>query len=130
MPRVTHPEGGRVMVKQSDQGETDINVIVRRARQAGMLPPPQGTPKYGDFTDLGTFHEHVNRVHEAIDQFMLLPARLRQFCGNDVGRFLDLVHTPEGLAQLRELGLDPARTPETATPEETPAAPQEPPATP
>lgn len=124
--KVTHPEGGRVMVKQSDQGDADINVIVRRARQAGMLPPMQGTPRYGDFTGNGSFHDVLNQVHEAQEQFMLLPAAVRQACQNDVGVFLEKVHTDEGLLELAKLGLAEVSVPETAKPQPTPAPAPEP----
>lgn len=115
--RVTHPEGGRVMVKQSDQGEADINVIVRRARQGGFLPPPSQTPRYGDFSSFASFHASLNQVRAAEDEFGALPARVRQLCANDLGVFLDKVHTPEGLAELVEAGLPGERVPETARPE-------------
>lgn len=114
--RVTHPEGGRVITKQSDAGNADINVIVRRARQEGFLPPGAATPRYGDFTSLGTFHEHQNRVLEAEEQFMAVPAAVRQACGNDVGRFLEKVFDDEGRKELLELGLDPERVPAAARP--------------
>lgn len=131
--RVTHPEGGRILTKQADAGDTDINVIVRRARQVGMLPPGGSVPRYGDFHEIGSFHETLMQVQEAQDSFMALPSKLRAFCSNDVGVFLDKVHTPEGLQQLLDLGLDPGRVPPLApapAPVEPAAAPASEPAVP
>lgn len=116
--RVTQPEGGRVMTKQSDQGDTDINVIIRRARQTGALPPGRGAPRYGDFTSFPSFHEALAQVREAEAEFMELPAAVRQACQNDVGTFLEMVHQDEGRKRLLELGLDGGRVPATAKPEE------------
>lgn len=112
--RVTQPSGGRSLTKQADAGDADINVIVRRARQAGMLPPGRGTPRYGDFTGVQSFQAALDQVMQARAEFMELPARVRQACGNDVGVFLDVIYngSEEQREHLRELGLDPRRVPE------------------
>lgn len=126
-PRVHHPEGGKLMTKQSDQGNTDINVIVKRARALGGLPPGRAVPRYGDFTNRPTFHEALSQVRQAEADFMELPARVRQLCSNDVGVFLDMVHDDEQRELLLEAGLDGGRIPEsvkpTPEPEPTPPAP-------
>lgn len=116
MARVFQPEGGVMRTKQADAGDADINVIVRRARQTGSLPPPGRVPRYGDFTDGGSFHERLSQLREAEAEFMELPARVRQLCQNDPGMFLDMVHDPEGLAELVEAGLPGVRIPESAVP--------------
>lgn len=132
MARVQHRAGGRMMTKQADAAASDINAIVRRARQAGTLPPGRGVQgRYGDFTGVGSFHEALLKVEEAEMQFLELPARVRQACSNDVGEFLDKCQDEEQLEMLLELGLDPKRVPKPKEEEppkepaaETPKEPQ------
>lgn len=121
--RVHPPEGGRQMTKQSDLGDTDINVIVKRARALGGLPPGRAVPRYGDFTNRPTFHEALSQVRQAEADFMELPARVRQLCSNDVGVFLDMVHDDEQRELLLEAGLDGGRIPTSAQPAEPEPSP-------
>lgn len=115
-----HPGGGRLLTKQADAGEADINTIVRRARQVGALPPPGQPPRYGDFTGVESFHAALSLVKSAEAEFGALPSAVRQACENDVGVFLEMVHSPAGLLELQELGLPGVSVPESAR---TPAAP-------
>lgn len=121
--RIFHPTGGRRLTKQSDAGDADINTIVRRARQAGGLPPASAVPKYGDFTSLDSFHGAMSQVREAQIAFSQLPSAVRSACSNDPGVFLEMVHDEEGLQELLELGLDPGRLPESARVAPEPPAP-------
>lgn len=109
-----HPEGGRVLVKQSMAMESDVNQIVAR-HVAHSVPFPEGTrARYGDFTGLSDFHDALNRVQAAEREFEALPAAVRELCGNDPGEFLRLVFDPAGRADLVELGLVGAAVPPAA----------------
>lgn len=121
-----HPSGGRKMTKQSMAAETDINAIVKR-HIAFRMPLPEGPPSYGDFTGFGDFHAAQNQVVEAREQFLALPAHIRDYCENDPGKFLDLVFDPARRAELVKLGLLPEQVP-AAAPAGDPPIPADPPA--
>jgi len=109
-------KGGKA-AKQSFERESNINVIVERARRAGALPPPERKPRYGDFSNVPDFQTALEHVHHTQDLFSQLPARIRQACANDPGEFLRRLSDPalqklmveEGLATLKEL---PPRQPD------------------
>lgn len=102
---------GETMTKQSMAMETDINAIVARHIAHGVPFPEGDTAVYGDFSDGLTYHEACNAVLEAQATFMLLPAAVRDYCDNDPGRFLDLVHDPSKRADMEALGLVPQAVP-------------------
>lgn len=108
--RVVHPKGGELMTKHSMALDTDVNQIVKRHIQFGM-PLPVGEAKYGDFSGTTDYHDALNRVFEAREQFEALPAAVRDACRNDPGVFLEKVASPEGREELGKLGLDAGRVP-------------------
>lgn len=109
--RVTHRSGGKVMTKQSEFENANINSIMNRWMQSGIAPVMTQTPKYGDFTGITDFHRAMNQVHGAEEEFMALPAAVRREADHDVGQFLEMVATQEGLEVLIGLGLPADRTP-------------------
>jgi len=124
--RVTHAGGGRMMTKQAEAAETDINAIIRRHRQMGVPFPQGGDANYGDFSNALDFHSALNRVREAEQTFALLPPDVREFCQNDPGRFLDLVMDPDRRDELVALGLVEGAMPAAAKPAAAPPAPAPP----
>lgn len=119
--RVTHPGGGRLMTKQAEAAETDINNIVRRHRVTGAPFPVNQNATYGDFSSGADFHAMVTRVREAELTFALLPAEVREAAKNDPGEFLNMVFDPTRRAELVELGLVEAAIPAAAVPAPEPA---------
>jgi len=119
--RVTHPGGGRLMTKQAEASETDINTIVRRHISQRVPFPADGNASYGDFSEGSDFHAMLNRVREAEHTFAMLPVEVREYCANDPGRFLDLVYDPERREELVKLGLVDAAVPAAAKPPVEPA---------
>lgn len=109
-----HPEGGRVMVKQSMAAETDINAVVAR-HVAHRIPfSMDARATYGDFSTIGDYQSALDRVMAAKADFMMLPAAVRDHCENDPGRFLELVFDPGKRGELEALGLVEAAAPEAA----------------
>jgi len=113
---VRHPEGGRVMTKAAEQESSDINVIMRRWKVSGVAPVTGQSPRYGDFASGLEYHEAMNRVRQASEDFDALPSDVRSHVRNDPGEFLDMVFDPERVDELVQLGLvterNPAVTPE------------------
>lgn len=116
--KVLAPGGGRKMTKQSMAAETDINQIVARHVAHGTPFFPDGRASYGDFTGIGDYHGCLNAVTRAQDDFMRLPAAVRDHCKNDPGEFLSLVFDVDRREELVKLGLV-----EAAIPAAAPAAP-------
>jgi len=119
--RVQHAGGGRLMTKQAEAAETDMNAIIRRHRNTGAPFPVNGNATYGDFSGSLDFHAALTRVREAELTFALLPAEVREAARNDPGVFLDMVHDPEKRDELVKLGLVEAAIP--AAPVEAPVEP-------
>lgn len=104
--RVTHPEGGKVMVKQAMRDEVDANRIMEKWIKQGQFPRgPAGQPMYGDFGSGFDYHRALNAVRAAQEEFQALPSRVRTRCRNDPAEFLQLCSDPKNLDELRGLGL-------------------------
>lgn len=111
--RVVHPEGGEKMTKEADRPSSDINVIMSRYVQTGVLPPGGRQPTYGDFEDSGSLHENMNRLLEGQAAFMALPSRVREEFHNDLGEFVDFLHDPNTTREdFEAVGLVEAQLPE------------------
>lgn len=124
--RVYHRKSGPTRTKQSEAPATDINRIMDKYVKTGKVPGAGEIYSYGDFSGAVDFHTAMNRVRQAEEQFMDLPAHVRKHCDNDPGKFLDLVMDSAGRAELESLGLvsdfAPPGAPE---PEPGNSAPQE-----
>lgn len=114
--RVVHPEGGRVMTKQSDALKTDVNHILERWVSHGQVPRGGGNPTYGDFSQGLDFHAALSQVRVAEEHFERLPAHIRKHVHNDPGEFLDLVMDEARRPELEELGLVPELVPAAIAP--------------
>lgn len=100
--------------KQASKDECDVNRIVKRFNETGHVSHVRnGQPLYGDFDTVETFHEAMNIVTNAQEQFALLPAEIRKRFANDPASFLQFVGDPANADELVKMGL--------ATKRETPA---------
>lgn len=106
--------GGRT--RQSEKDACDINVIVNQF-QRGVIPAHvvNRVAEYG-FVPAMNFQDCMNQVREAKETFAGLPSETREFFGNDPGRFVNYVATPEKLAELVKLGLVIPKAPEAEPP--------------
>lgn len=121
---VVHPEGGRVMTKQSMALESDINQIVARHVAHGVPFPAGLNPTYGDFSDHDGYHAALSDVMRAQHEFSRLPAAVREHCQNDPGEFLRMVYDPSRRGELEKLGLVEAAAPAAAPPADSSGAPE------
>lgn len=119
--------------QQHMRDETDINVIVGKFRQTGMLPQIPIPPTYQTFGEVFDFQSAMNAIKNAQDSFMALPANIRSRFENDPARFVAYVDhclEREDLDPLREMGLAVAKAvpelPEQGTPKEAAPAPKTP----
>lgn len=86
------------LTEQSHVKDADINNIVRKYEQTGIIDPflvREGAGYYGDFTQHRDFQENLNTVIAAQDAFAALPARVRALYDNDPAKLmkhLDFIH--------------------------------------
>ena len=106
------------LTQQQFKEESDINTIVARFGITGIMPENFGMPSSSDFTEtVSDYHTALNMVRQADEDFMLLPANVRERFRNDPQNLMDFVENPANLAEARELKL--------ARPEETVVLPHE-----
>lgn len=92
-PAFDFSEGDRTT--QENKDECDINQIM--ARWQRNQPPTHiktSSPQYGDFSSVGEYQDAILRVQAVSAHFATLPARVRDACGNDPARYLEVVGDP------------------------------------
>lgn len=95
-------------VQQHLAAETDINNIMAKYAKTGELrhiSPMMG--EYGDFSDAPDYQTALNRIMDAENLFMELPARVRDRFGNDPAQFVVFATDGKNIDELRSLGLAP-----------------------
>lgn len=91
---------------QSEKDNCDINVILRRFRVTGQMPPGSTrVPSYGDYDAAGDFQSAMNVIREAQEQFAALPSGVRARFGNDPQMFLEFCSKPENVDEMLKMGL-------------------------
>lgn len=92
--------------KQSFQDECDINNIMKKYEDTGILPGMiQQNPQYGEFADVPSYHEALNTIAHAHEQFEALSAHTRDRFDNDPAKFLAFVNNPKNGEELIKMGL-------------------------
>lgn len=91
--------------QQSFKEDADINVIVKKFTQTGIIDNlAKQQPSYRDNSDL-TFTEAMYAVKDAETEFKKLPSEVRTHFENDAAQYLDAITDPERIAELSDLGL-------------------------
>lgn len=114
---VRHPYDGlgrRHQISFASQGRTrqefaddaNMRLMIQKYR-AGQQPPQihEGQSFFGSFENQGDFQESMNRVREAEELFLQLPARVRDAVGNSPDEFIGAISDPTRVKHLVELGL-------------------------
>lgn len=102
--------------KQHFKNETNINQIMARYRQTGLLPPgSRKAAQYGDFTGPESYLEAVAIIQQAQEQFDMLPSKARNAYQGDPSQLLyDVAAAPTNAdtkRKLQELGILKGETP-------------------
>lgn len=101
------------MTVQSEKNACDINVIVDRYlnHEIPMVDPMKvrsGEPQFGDFSDIPDLQTAQNKLIEANEMFMELPAKVRKRFDNDPTLFVEFVQDYENNKdEMVELGILP-----------------------
>lgn len=98
-------ETGPGLTHQSFKDDVDINNIVSRFEQTGILDHQnQREPLYGDY-DSEDLHTAMNIVADANSMFADLPSSIRNRFHNNPAEYLDFCQNPDNIDELVDLGL-------------------------
>lgn len=106
----TNKERPTGRTKQSFAEEADINNIMKKYKDHGILPDLiRQDPHYGDFSEVATYQESLNIVILAQEQFNGLSAELRGRFNNDPAKFLEFANDPANAQEMVDRGLATVR---------------------
>lgn len=103
---VDFSHGGKTV--QSDAYDCDINNIMARYKQTGVMPLKMIRSKrgvYADVSEFGDYTDCLNKVAHAEQMFMSLPAKVRDRFANNPAAFLAFASDPNNAQELIDLGL-------------------------
>lgn len=89
---------------QSDKEDADINTIVRRFGLTGELPGDLAMPQSGDFAGLPDFHSAMNLVRATQEEFLRVPAHIRERFNNDPQRLMAFLDDASNRDEAKRLG--------------------------
>lgn len=97
---------GPSKTQQSAKEETDVNAILKRYSKTGVITHVNEVKAaYGDFSDVGTYQEAIDKVQNAMSEFMDLPANIRKEFHNDPANMVEFLEDPKNAKKAVELGL-------------------------
>lgn len=124
--RKPYKTSGESMTKQSFKDECDINNILKKYQKTGLLN--HVNQHKGDYTDLTQnvdYHTAQNMIIQAQNSFNSLPSSIRLKFNNDPGQFLDFVHNPDNVDEMKSMGLIKSTGTEVIAPPAIPSVPVE-----
>jgi phage internal scaffolding protein len=123
--RVLTDVGGPSRTKQSFADSTDINNIMAGYIHNGVIDHVnERQPQYANLIGASDFHTAQVQIRAAIESFEALPGSIRDRFDNDPHSFLEFVHDPDNLPEMRKMGLANPERPKKAP--EAPPQPSEP----
>lgn len=107
-PLITEDDG---RVQHQFKEESDINNIVGRYRETGILGDPSLSsgkqPMFGDFSNTVSYHESRTKLIQAKEDFANLPAKVRDRFKNDPEKLIKFIDDDKNRAEAEKLGLIP-----------------------
>lgn len=97
---------GESLTEQNHRPLCDINAIVARARETGIMPQVDEGAVFGDFSDGQDFLDMQCKLAEAKNLFHELPNKVRKHFKNQPGLFIDALATEEGQEEIKNLGVN------------------------
>lgn len=94
--------------QQQFKDECDINAIMRRYETTGRIDWLNSRdPEWGDFTGIPSYHDALEAVRRAQEDFDEMPAKLRDEFDNDPAKFVAFMQDEKNYDRAVELGLVP-----------------------
>lgn len=96
---------GPTMTDEQFKDECDVNVILSRFLETGVVPRSRGVGQFLDVSQIGDFQSLMQKVDDARSRFAELPSSIRSRFGHDAGAFLDFVGDPANVEECIKLGI-------------------------
>ena len=99
---------GKGLTQQCFKDECDINNIIARYEQTGLIGDGSFSPRepmFGDYSEIPDFQVVRNQMAKGVEIFESLPARVRQMFDNDVALYCEFIANRDNLDEACELGL-------------------------
>lgn len=95
------------LTEQSHKQECDINCIINRYKKTGVLGGIDQAREmfFGDFSEVGSYHEVQNIIKDAGEKFLQLPSEVRSAFDNDPAKLLDALKDNSQIGKLIDLGI-------------------------
>lgn len=98
-------EGDPGYTKQEFQEECDINVIMRKYTQFGVVPEEPRIGQFGDFTSVPDLLEAQLIIQQSSDEFQRLPSQVRERFDNDPVKLMRFLEDGANRDEAVRLGL-------------------------
>ena len=97
---------GESLTHQSMAPECDINRIMAKWQKTGVIEHANTfNGDYGDFSEIPTYQEAMNKVIRGQEVFMTLPSSVRKRFDNDPHQFLEFATDPQNGDEMVAMGL-------------------------
>ncbi len=96
-----------IMTDQSFGHSSNINTIVKRYQQTGLLPQTSKQPQYLDISEVPSFEEAHATVKKSMELFNQLPSNIRKLIDNDPTKLESFISDPNNKNLLISEGLLP-----------------------
>lgn len=94
------------LTQQHLKDETNINRIMEKYERSGVITHLSSRiAQYGDFSNVGTFHQAMVKLQEAQNLFNDVPSEIRKKFDNDPAKFIEFCSDENNIEELREMGL-------------------------
>lgn len=91
---------------QQYKADCDANEIIRRFNKTGLIQHVSKVQaQFADVSDIPDLLEGMERIQEANDAFMQVPAKIRKRFDNSVSKFYDYIADPANDEEAIKLGL-------------------------
>ncbi|AXL15028.1 internal scaffolding protein [Microviridae sp.] len=97
---------GESLTHQSMAPECDINRIMAKWQKTGVIEHANNfNGDYGDFSEVPTYQEAMNKVIRGQEVFMTLPSSVRKQFDNDPHQFLEFATDARNTDEMVDMGL-------------------------
>lgn len=90
---------------QGKAKQVHINTIMERYHKAKSMPSDPRQGLYGDFSNVGSFHDAMNKIKDAKEDFSRLSSKIRKRFENNPAKLIEFISNKENLEEAYELGL-------------------------
>lgn len=93
------------LTQQHFKDDCDVNVIMDRYACTGVMESGTRQPIFDDFSVKFNYQRALDRMIEAEDRFMALPAKVRERFANDPAKLLQFLADEKNRPEAESLGL-------------------------